>query len=79
MPRFIQDKTKVGQIIMEGLQKKKKTMLQFSKDTGISYSYITKLIDGNIKNPSVKYVVILSKALDIPVEKLINAIMKNDK
>lgn len=79
MPRFIQDKSKIGQLIMSGLQRKKKTMRALSKDTGISYSYITKLIDGNIKKPSLDYVVKISNDLDIPVGKLIKAIPNSDK
>lgn len=78
MSRFIQDKSKIGQIIISGLQRKKKTIRQLSQDTGISYSYITKLIDGNIKKPSNKYIVNISENLDIPINDLINAVVSDE-
>ncbi len=75
MSRFINEKSQIGQLILLGLQKKRKTMRQMSQETGISYSYITKLIDGNIKNPSFKYVAIISEYLDIPINDIIKVIV----
>lgn len=78
MVGFIQDKSKVGRIILSKLQKKRKTMKQLSQEAGISYSTITKLVDGTVTNPSFMAVVKISKYLNIPLEDLAASILEGN-
>lgn len=79
MVGFIQDKSKVGRIILSELQKKRKTMKQLSQESGISYSAICKLVDGTVTNPSLKVVIKIAKFLDVPLEDLIACFMEDNE
>jgi len=48
------------------------TQKELSKMSGVSYSTLTKLESGVIKNPSVEAIIKITKALDLNVDDLIN-------
>lgn len=48
------------------------TQHELSKMSGVSYSTLTKLETGIIKNPSFQVISKISKALDVKVDDLIN-------
>jgi len=48
------------------------TQKELSKMSGVSYSTLTKLESGFIKNPSVEAILKITKALDLNFDDLIN-------
>ncbi|NLB87851.1 MAG: helix-turn-helix transcriptional regulator [Syntrophomonadaceae bacterium] len=47
------------------------TMYRISKDTGISQSYLSELVNGKASNPSIEVLIKLSDYLKIPLDSLV--------
>jgi transcriptional regulator with XRE-family HTH domain len=45
---------------------------KLAREAGISYQTVIKIERGNIENPKIETILKLSKALNIPIDKLIN-------
>jgi transcriptional regulator with XRE-family HTH domain len=48
------------------------TMYRVSKETGISQSYLSDLVNGKAVNPSIEVLIKLSDFLRIPIAELLN-------
>ncbi|KNF09854.1 putative transcriptional regulator [Gottschalkia purinilytica] len=61
----------IGERIKNIADKQKVSMYKISKDSGVSNSYLSELINNKRQNPSMKIVKKISEALKVPLEKLI--------
>lgn len=78
MAIFIDDKTELGKIILLKLRDLNKSQKWLSERTGYSYIHIHSIISGKM-NPSIKCLHEISKALNIPIGELAEAIEKEEK
>ena len=60
----------IGTKVKDILEEKKMSQYRLAKITNLSASYISEMISGKYKNPSMKVLKILSKALGTSVTKL---------
>lgn len=61
----------IGDNLKNICDKKNITMYQLSKDTGISQSYLSELVNRKATNPSSKVLIKLSNYLQTPIDKLV--------
>lgn len=61
----------IGEKIKNIADEKKISIYKIAKDSGVSNSYLSELINNKRKNPSIKIIKKISEALSEPVEKLI--------
>lgn len=76
---FLDEKSKIGVVILKKLKEKQRTQKWLAENTGYSQMYIYKVINGKIKNPSFDFVCKLSEALYIPLSELSDAIKEGNK
>jgi len=61
----------VGNNVKKICSKKKITMYRVSKETGISQSYLSDLVNGKATNPSSEVLIKLSEFLNVPIDTLV--------
>lgn len=67
---FLEEKSKIGIVILKKLRDMHLSQKWLAQKTGYSQIYIYKVIDGKIKNPSFDFMCKLSEALCIPLSEL---------
>ena len=75
---FLEEKSKVGILILKKLKEQQTTQKWLAQKTGYSQMYIYKVINGKIKNPSFDFICKLSDALYIPLSELANVIREGN-
>lgn len=75
---FLEEKSKVGILILKKLKEQQTTQKWLAQKTGYSQMYIYKVINGKIKNPSFDFICKLSDALHIPLSELANVIREGN-
>ena len=58
-------------ILKEIMTAQEKTPSDLSAETGISASYLSRILRGGVKNPTIDFVARMSKALHTPIEELL--------
>lgn len=61
----------VGNNLKNICEKKKITMYRLSKETGISQSYLSEMVNGKATNPSSEVLIKLSNFLKTPIDTLV--------
>lgn len=61
----------IGEKIKSIANEKDISIYRIAKDSGVSNSYLSELINNKRQNPSIEIIKKISKVLEIPLEKLI--------
>lgn len=75
---FLEEKSKIGILILKKLKEQQITQKCLAQKTGYSQMYIYKVINGKIKNPSFDFICKLSDVLCIPLSELANVIREGN-